>query len=52
MPQAVQTATGTVVPIYPADLISVDHSHQGMDNGLHIDPATGVAANDRYAMDQ
>ncbi len=52
MPQAVQTATETVVPIYPADLISVDHSHQGMDNGLHIDPATGVAANDRYAMDQ
>ena len=52
MPQAVQTATGQIVPIYPADLISVDHSHQGMSNSLHVDPATGIAANDRYAMDQ
>ncbi len=52
MPQAVTTASGAVVPIYPADLISVDHSHQGMANGLHIDPTTNVAANDRYALDQ
>jgi phospholipase C len=52
MPQAVQTATGQIVPIYPADEISVDHSHQGMSNSLHVDPVTGVAANDRYAMDQ
>lgn len=52
MPQAVQTSTGTIVPIYPADLISVDHSHQGMANGLDVDSKTGVAANDRYAMDQ
>lgn len=52
MPQAVQTSTGAIVPIYPADLISVDHSHQGMANGLDIDPTTRVAANDRYAMDQ
>ena len=52
MPQAVTTTTGGIQPIYPADLISVDHSHQGMDNGLHINPSTGVAANDQYAMDQ
>jgi phospholipase C len=52
MPQAVTTASGEVVPIYPADEISVDHSHQGMANSLHIDPSTGVAANDRYALDQ
>jgi phospholipase C len=52
MPQAVQTAGGQIVPIYPADLISVDHSHQGMSNSLHVDPVTGIAANDRYAMDQ
>ena len=52
MPQAVTTASGDVVPIYPADLISVDHSHQGMANSLHVDPKTNVAANDRYAMDQ
>ncbi|MBV9557318.1 MAG: hypothetical protein JO254_09575 [Pseudolabrys sp.] len=52
MPQAVQTATEQTVPIYPADLISVDHSHQGMSNSLNIDPTSGVAANDRYAMNQ
>ena len=40
------------MPIYPADEISVDHSHQGMSNSLHVDPSTGIAANDRYAMDQ
>ncbi len=54
MPQAVQMggygSNGTVVPIYPADLISVDHSHQGMANSLHV--TSGVAANDRYALDQ
>ena len=52
MPQAVQTAAGELVPIYPTDLISVDHSHTGMSNDLDVDPATGIAANDRYAMDQ
>ena len=55
MPQAVQVGgygpTG-IVPIYPADEISVDHSHQGMANDLDVNPTTGVAANDRYAMDQ
>ena len=54
MPQAVQVGgyntSGTQVPIYPADLISVDHSHQGMANGLDV--ANGVTANDRYAMNQ
>ncbi len=52
MPQAVTTASGAIVPVYPADEISVDHSHQGMANSLHVDPATGIAANDRYALDQ
>ncbi len=52
LPQAVQTAGGTIVPIYPADEISVDHSHQGMSNSLNVDPNTGIAANNRYAMDQ
>jgi phospholipase C len=52
MPQAVQTSGGQIVPIYPADEISVDHSHQGMANGLDINPTTHVAANDRYAMNQ
>ncbi len=52
MPQAVTASNGRIVPIYPADEISVDHSHQGMANGLHVDPTSGVAANDRYAMNQ
>ena len=59
LPQAVVTTQagnagqiGTIVPIYPADEISVDHSHQGMANGMNVDPTTGVAANDRYAMNQ
>ena len=52
MPQAVVTAAGTIVPIYPADYISMDHSHQGMANSMNVDTATGIAANDRYAMDQ
>jgi phospholipase C len=51
MPQAVVGA-GKVIPIYPADEISVDHSHQGIANSLHVDPTTGISANDRYAMDQ
>jgi len=54
MPQAVQTggynSGGATVPIYPADYISVDHSHQGMANGMHL--VNGVAQNDQYAMDQ
>jgi phospholipase C len=49
MPQSVVGAgTGTVIPVYPADEISVDHSHQGMANGLDINPATGIAANPNF----
>ena len=51
MPQAVAGA-GKVVPIYPADEISVDHSHQGMANDLDVNATTGISANDRYAMNQ
>ena len=52
LPQAVKDMSGKIIPIYPADQITVDHSHQGMANSMHVDPATGVSANDRYAMDQ
>ena len=59
LPQAVVTTqagtagpAGTIVPVYPANEISVDHSHQGMANGMNIDATTGIAANDRYAMNQ
>ncbi len=54
MPQAVQLGGygtgGPRVPIYPADLISVDHSHQGMANDLDV--VNGSNLNDRYAMNQ
>ena len=54
LPQAVQVGgfgtNGTVVPIYPADQVSVDHGHQGMANDLDV--TNGVNANDRYAMNQ
>jgi phospholipase C len=51
MPQSV-VGVGKVIPVYPADEISVDHSHQGMANSLDVNPTTWIAANDRYAMDQ
>ena len=54
LPQAVQVggfgSNGAVVPIYPADQISTDHSHQGMANALNV--VNGFTNNDRYAMDQ
>jgi phospholipase C len=52
MPQAVVGAGNAVIPIYPADEISVDHSRQGMVNDLDVNAATDIAANDRYAMNQ
>jgi phospholipase C len=52
MPQSVVATNGQIVPIYPADEISVDHSHQGMVNSLDVDASSGIAANDRYALDQ
>ncbi len=44
------TGTNTQVPIYPADLDSVDHSHAGVVND--IDYANGVTKNDRYALNE
>jgi phospholipase C len=60
MPQAVclagftecNTGNKAIIPIYPADEVSVDHSHQGMASDLDINPITGIAADDRYAMNQ
>ncbi|HTR17232.1 MAG TPA: alkaline phosphatase family protein [Acetobacteraceae bacterium] len=49
IPQTVTTASGTRVPLYPADIDSVDHSHAGIDNSLNVD-ANNVAHNDRYAL--
>jgi phospholipase C len=49
IPQTVK-AGSTVVPIYPADTASTDHSHAGVDNSLHF--VNGVAQNDRFALDE
>jgi len=43
------TGTNTVVPIYPADTASVDHSHSGIDNDLDVN-AQNIPQNDRYAL--
>jgi phospholipase C len=52
IPQTVKTATtpSTTVQIYPADTDSVDHSHVGIDNSLDV--VSGVAQNDRYALNE
>jgi phospholipase C len=50
IPQTVKNTAGQTVQIYPADTISVDHSHAGINNSL--DPVNGVYQNDRYALDE
>jgi phospholipase C len=51
IPQSMAVGGGKAsVPIYPADIDTVDHSHVGIDNS--IDVVDGVARNDRYALDQ
>jgi phospholipase C len=50
IPQTVQDASGHAVPLYPADTASVDHSHIGIDNSMHVSGL--VAANDRYALNE
>jgi phospholipase C len=50
IPQTVKDINGNTVQIYPADTISVDHSHNGINNSL--DPVNGVYQNDRYALNE
>jgi phospholipase C len=50
IPQTVKDVNGNTVQIYPADTISVDHSHNGINNSL--DPVNGVYQNDRYALNE
>ena len=52
IPQTVTNTAGAVVPLYPADTSSVDHSHSGYIDSLHVNPKTLLAANDRYALDE
>ncbi|WP_428375849.1 phospholipase C [Lichenicoccus sp.] len=50
IPNTVTAAGGKTVQLYPADTDSVDHSHTGIDNSLDV--SSGVAANDRYALNE
>ncbi len=50
IPATVTNVNGKTVQIYPADTASVDHSHTGMDNSLHV--VNRIARNDRYALDE
>ena len=49
IPATITTTNGAIVPLYPADTDSVDHSHAGIDNDLDVD-AENVPHNDRYAL--
>ena len=48
IPQTVKGVGGVTVPLYPADTTSVDHSHSGIVNGIHL--IGGVAQNDRFVL--
>jgi phospholipase C len=49
IPATVVDAGGKTVPIYPADVASVDHSHVGIARKIALD-SNGVARNTEYAL--
>ncbi len=49
IPNAVTDVNGNQVLLYPADIVSVDHSHTGLNKSLHY--VNGMAQNDGYALD-
>jgi phospholipase C len=49
IPATVTDAAGTTVPLYPADIASVDHSHVGLARKIALD-ADGVAQNTEYSL--
>jgi len=49
IPATVKDADGKTVPLYPADIASVDHSHAGIARKIALD-ANGVAQNSGYAL--
>jgi len=49
IPATVTDASGKKVPLYPADIASVDHSHVGIARKIALD-ADGVAQNTEYAL--
>ena len=49
IPASVKDANGKDVPLYPADITSLNHSHVGIARKLDLDKEL-VARNDRYAL--
>ncbi|MGD0939817.1 MAG: alkaline phosphatase family protein [Terracidiphilus sp.] len=49
IPATVTDAKGKTVPLYPADIASVNHSHTGIARKLALD-ANGLAQNSEYAL--
>jgi len=49
IPATVKDAEGKTVPLYPADIASVNHSHTGIARKIALD-ANGVAQNSEYAL--
>lgn len=49
IPAFLQTPTGARVPLYPADISSLDHTHTGIARKLSLD-AHMVPHNDQYAL--
>jgi phospholipase C len=49
IPATVTDAAGKTVPLYPADIASVNHSHVAMVRKIALD-ANGVAQNSEYAL--
>jgi phospholipase C len=49
IPTSVVDANNHTVLLYPEDLASTDHSHAGMNKGIHY--VNGSAMNDGYALD-
>ena len=49
IPASIVDKNGKTVPLYPADVASVNHNHVPMDNKLHFDSHM-VAHNDRYSL--
>src|ERR1035437_7127748 len=49
IPATIIDATGKTVPIYPADVASVNHSHVALARKVALD-ASGVAQNSEYAL--
>src|ERR1700734_985873 len=51
IPATVTDATGKRVPLYPADIASVNHSHASLARKIALD-ANGVAQNTEYALSE